>query len=418
MKKSLSKPTRSAWLVFFFSACFLFYKYILQVSPSVMSSELMSTYSLSGTTLGFLVGFYFYTYLIMQIPSGILLDHYGPRKVTTFAIFLCACGILIFSQTSSFAIACVARLMIGFGAAFATTSYMKLSNSWFPTQYFSLLSGLFGAACMTGAGTAQAPLAWLIRLSSWRHALVLCAIAGFILCILFFLLVRDYPKQTQSLNLQAEGRFTWTGFIQLFKKASNWPLLLYGGLAFTPVSVFGGLWGAPYLMAAYHLTKTTAASSVSLVFFGFAIGGILTGFIGKAVKKQLPIMTIGTSLALVCLCLILYTSGLPLLLLNTLIFLLGFFTSSFLLTYAIARNINNLALVATVIGVINMGDPLCGGIAEPLIGKILDLHWNGQLVDNARVFSVHAYHLGLSTLSIYFILALICCAFIKEHHDV
>lgn len=167
-------------------------------------------------------------------------------------------------------------------------------------------------------------------------------------------------------------------------------------------------------MAAYHLSKSSAASSVSLIFFGFAIGGILTGLLGKRAKKQLPIIVIGTGLALICMSLILYGPVFNLIILNTLIFLVGFFTSSFLLCYAIARNINNTAVVATVIGVINMGDPLCGGIAEPLIGKILDLHWNGQLVNNARVFSVHAYHLGLSMLSIYFILALICCAFIKE----
>lgn len=82
MKTASATPKVSAyaWLVFFLSACFLFYKYILQVSPSVMSAELMRDYSLTGTALGFLVGFYFYTYLIMQIPSGILLIVMDPIK--------------------------------------------------------------------------------------------------------------------------------------------------------------------------------------------------------------------------------------------------------------------------------------------------------------------------------------------------
>lgn len=409
-----SKPKPYAWLVFFLSACFLFYKYILQISPSVMSADLMKTYSLSGTALGFLVGFYFYTYLIMQIPSGILLDCYGPHKVTTFAILICACGILLFAHTHFFSIACVARLMIGFGAAFATTSYMKLGNNWFPPTYFPLLSGLFGTACMAGAGTAQAPLAWLINLFNWREALDICAVAGFILCLLFFIFVKNHPAQSEHAPLKEQNRFSWMNFWAIVTKKSNWPLLLYGGFAFTPIAVLGGLWGAPYLIAAYQLTKHSAATTISLVFFGFAVGGILIGFIGKLSKKQLPIIITGTSLAFVCMCLLLYVPNLSLITLDCLIFALGFFSSSFLLSYAIARNINNAAVVATVIGIINMGDPLCGAIAEPLIGKILDLNWHGAMVDDVRIFSVHAYHMGLSVLNLYFILALICCLFIKE----
>lgn len=83
------KPNIYAWLVFFLSACFLFYKYILQISPAVMTTDLMKAYSLTGTSLGFLVGFYFYTYMIMQIPSGILLDKFGARVFTSIAILSC-----------------------------------------------------------------------------------------------------------------------------------------------------------------------------------------------------------------------------------------------------------------------------------------------------------------------------------------
>lgn len=141
--------------------------------------------------------------------------------------------------------ACFGRLMIGFGAAFGTTSYMKLSDSWFPPQYFPLLSGLFGTACMAGAGTAQAPLAWLISLSNWRHALLLCAAVGFVLCLLFFLLAQDHPKSAKKISPEETDRFTLAHFTELFKNRSNWPLLLYGGFAFTPISVFGGLWAHP-----------------------------------------------------------------------------------------------------------------------------------------------------------------------------
>lgn len=416
---SIAKPKAYAWVVFFLSACFLFYKYILQVSPAVMTNDLMRAYSLTGTSLGFLVGFYFYTYMIMQIPSGILLDRYGARKLTSIAILLCACGTLLFSQTHSFVIACFARLLIGFGAAFATTSYMKISSIWFSPQYFALLSGLFGTACMAGAGTAEAPLAWLVNHTNWRTTLVCCAIAGFILCLLFWFFVTD--KKTEELakdkTAPKANQFKLRELVSLLRNKSNLPLILYGGLAFTPVSVFGGLWGVPYLMAAYALPKTTAATSVSLAFFGFAIGGIFIGWIGKQMQRQLPVIATGTTLALFFICIVLYIPHLPVWLLNSCIFLFGFSASSFLQSYTIAKNINSFALVGTVIGVINMGDPLCGAFAEPFIGKILDLHWAGLSVDHVRIFSVHAYQLGLSVLPGYLLLALLCCCCIKEKRE-
>ncbi len=413
-KYSVDKPLAYSWLLFFLGACFLFYKYILQVSPAVMTTDLMRTYSLTGTTLGFLVGFYFYTYMVMQIPSGILLDKYGVRKVTSLAILLCACGVLLFSQTSSFALACIGRLLIGFGAAFATTSYMKIAGTWFPAQYFALLSGFFGTACMAGAGTAEAPLAWLVNQVGWRNTLVFCALLGFILCVLFWFVVKENKsKHTQKITANAQ-QFRWCDLIDLFRNKSNWPLIIYGGCAFTPVSVFGGLWGVPFIMAAYHLTKTSAASSVSLAFFGFAAGGIIVGWIGKQLTKQWPVITIGAASSLFFLLIILYVPHLPVQLLNGCIFLFGLGASGFLQSYTIAKNINSATLIATVIGVFNMGDPLCGALAEPLIGKILDLHWDGLKVDDVRIFSVHAYQLGLSVLVGYLLVALICCFFIKE----
>jgi len=410
-----SKPGFHAWFIFALSAFFLFYKYILQVSPSVMSGDLMHVYSLSGTGLGFLVGFYYYTYLIMQVPSGILLDKYGTHKLTTFAILLCACGALLFSLTDVFSVACFARLMIGFGAAFATVSYMKIASIWFPPQYFALLSGLFGSACMAGAGTAEAPLASLVNGVGWRHTVEYCAFAGFAIAALFWFFAKENKKDVVA---QEESKFSLRGLMDLFRNRSNVLLIVYGGLSFTPILVFGGLWGVPYIMTAYGFTKASAASSVSMAFLGFAVGGVLFGLIGKQVKEYLPIIIMGTSLSFVFMSVVLYVPHLPFWLLDTSIFLFGLGTSSFLLSYAIVRNINSFALVGTAIGLVNMGDPLCGGISYPLVGKILDMNWDGLMVNHVRVFSAHAYQLGLSILPVYIFVSIVCCFFINEKKGV
>ncbi|OYV53357.1 MAG: MFS transporter, partial [Legionella sp. 21-45-4] len=105
-------------IIWLLGAGFFFYKYLVQVSPSVMTHELMQAFNVHGVGLGNLSACYFYAYLIMQIPVGILLDKYSPRYLTAAAILLCALSTLLFAHTHSLLMACVSRACIGFGAAF------------------------------------------------------------------------------------------------------------------------------------------------------------------------------------------------------------------------------------------------------------------------------------------------------------
>ncbi len=100
MHDKLNYPLR-AWTIWLLSAIFMFYKYALEVSPSVMTSTLMTAFDISGVSLGNLAACYFYAYLLLQIPAGLLLDRFGPRKTTTLAIALCAAGNLIFAGADS-----------------------------------------------------------------------------------------------------------------------------------------------------------------------------------------------------------------------------------------------------------------------------------------------------------------------------
>src|SRR5579864_9448021 len=103
------------WLVWLLGATFFFYKYLVQVSPSVMTSDLMRAFQVNGTGLGNLSACYFYAYLLMQIPVGILLDKYSPRLLTTCAILTCSISTLFFAHTSSLWMACLSRAAMGFG---------------------------------------------------------------------------------------------------------------------------------------------------------------------------------------------------------------------------------------------------------------------------------------------------------------
>jgi len=124
------------WLVWGLSSSFLFYRYLLQVSPSVMVHDLMRDFSLSGVQLGNIASFYFYAYVLMQLPVGLLLDRFSPRRMVASSIAVCALGALLFSVAPDLRVAGLGRLLIGIGGAFSAVGTMKLITLWFPPQRF------------------------------------------------------------------------------------------------------------------------------------------------------------------------------------------------------------------------------------------------------------------------------------------
>lgn len=404
------------WLIISASAFFLFYKYILQVSPSIMTNELMRAFAINGAGLGNLAACYFYTFLLMQIPVGILLDRYSPRHLTSIAIALCALGAISFAYAPSLLMAAIARALIGFGAAFATVSYMKMATLWFPPQRFSFVAGLLATAAMMGAVFGEAPLSILVGHAGWQHALLICAIIGGIFTVVFWFFVRDkspyLPPAQNKQPLYFLGIFS--GLATVLKNPQNWLLSLYSGLAFAPTDVFAGLWGVPFLMRYYHITRTTAAAAASCAFIGLAIGGPLLGWISDRIGKRRNVMYVGTAIAFVTLTLVIYLPPLPFVWLGLLLFLFGFGTSCFMLGFVVGKEINSLMLAATVIAVINTSDALWGAISEPLIGKLLDLGWGGTQKHQVHIFSIADYHHALVILPCYLLVALLLLFFIRD----
>jgi len=405
------------WLVIALCACFLFFKYVLQVSPSVMTNDLMREFSVNGAGLGNLAATYFYAYLFIQILAGPLLDRYSPRYLTTIAIGLCALASFAFAYAHTILLAGLARALMGAGTAFATISYMKMSALWFPTHRVAFVDGLLATAAMVGAVCGQIPLALLVNHIGWRDSLICCGFFGAALAVLFLLFARDRHPTTVGRALSpCTGSHLpkWHDVLVLFKDKRNWLLTFYSGLAFTPVAVLGGLWGNPFFEVEHHLTATKAASFTSLIFLGLAIGGPLFGFFADCLGKRIKAMIVGTLLALVSLLLVIYVSTLPLWLFGSLLFLFGLGTGVFMLSYPLGKELNHFGLAATVVALINTGDALFGSFTEPLIGKVLDLFWQGKTVNGVHFFATADYHIALSLLPVYLFVGLGCLMVLRK----
>ncbi len=405
-----------AWIIWLLSALFMCYKFAIEVSPSVMTGHLMGEFNLSGAQMGNLAACYFYAYLLLQIPAGLLVDRWGPRRVTTVAILVCACGAYLFSGAESAWVAGIGRFMSGVGAAFAALNCLKLVANWFPARQFALMAGLMMTVGMLGAVGGQAPLSAFISYLGWREAMEVLALGGLVLAILFVMVVKDQAPHHREVDLMAPKTGVIKNLKSILKNRQAWYLSFYSGFAFAPVSAFGGLWGVPFLTEAFGYSHQAAARGSSLIFLGFAFGAPLFGWLSDKISLRKPVMFWGTLFASICLVAVLYLPQMDDILVFTLLFLFSFSISSFLLCFTMIKEINYAALAATSVGFMNAFDALFGAFSDPLTGKVLDLWWTGTTVDGARVFSLTAYHYALFILVVYFVLALVLLKPIKETH--
>ena len=173
-----------AWVICLLAALFYCYEYLLRISPNVMLPELMRAFNVpSADGVAALVGYYYYAYTPMQIPVGLLLDQYGPRRVLTFATLCCAIGAVLFATTTNYAVAAMARFFIGFGSAFAFVGVLKVASIWLPPNRFAFISGFTTALGMLGGMFGNWTMNKMVATMGWDGTLSYFGWFGFFVVV-------------------------------------------------------------------------------------------------------------------------------------------------------------------------------------------------------------------------------------------
>lgn len=404
------------WVVWGLGCLFYFYECLLQVSPSVMSNELMRDFAVTSQTLGILSGIYFYSYAAMQLPGGLLLDYFGPHRLLSLATVVCAASTIAFGLTDNFFMACISRLMIGCGSAFAAIGTMKLAANWFPAYRFALLTGLMVTLGMLGAIGGETPLALLVDDCGWRESMVIMGIIGLCLAVLIFLVARDTPQNYSSDHVHdhEEEEYLLPSLAALVKNKQLWLIALYGGLMYMATPVFCGLWGVPFLMNKMAIAKATAANYISLVFIGWAIASPLWGIFSNRIGLRKPPLYIGCIGALICSTLFIFAPIKSAYIMEFLLFAFGIFSAGFLPAFSVAKELCNKKYVATGLSFMNMMNMIGIALAQPLIGYILDIMWEGKTAGTVRLYPLEAYHTALAILPLGMLIALLILPKVKE----
>ena len=283
------RPLRLFARVFVPFACGYYFSYFFRVVNAVIAPDLVRDIGVDANRLGLLTSAYFLAFAAAQLPLGLALDRFGPRRVNASLLVVAAAGALVFATSSSLAGLAAGRALIGLGVSGCLMSSLKAFSLWFPMSRFATFNGWLLAIGGLGALSASAPVEALLRLTDWRHVFDGLAAATFAAAMLVFFVV---PERTESPPRAGVGELIG-GFRTIYGDPVFWRI---GGISMTVQAVFlstQGLWAAPWLrdVAGYDRAAVAAilfAMALSTTA-GFASSGIAAD---RLARHGIPPLTV------------------------------------------------------------------------------------------------------------------------------
>lgn len=415
-------PARLAWAIWGLGALVYLAAFFQRVAPAVMTEQLMAEFALGGAALGNLSAFYFYAYVAAQIPTGLLADRWGPRKLLATGTAIAAVGGALFALAPNFELAALGRTLVGASVGVGFVSMLKLSSHWIAPNRFALVSGLLLMMGLVGAVFAGVPLRLAVDAFGWRD--VMSAFAAFtaLLAVALWLFLRDDPTERgyASHFAHAPGASHAHASVlaslgEVLSYRNIWLMMLVPVGFSGAVLTFAGLWGVPWLRQVHGLDPKSAAAITSTMLVAWGIGGPLLGNWSTRLGRRKPIYLGTGGIALLGWIAVVWLP-LPLPLLVAVLAVTGFASGNIIIGFAWAKESVPLRLMGTASGVANMG-PLMGGMfLQPAVGWMLDRHWTGAMAGGARLYDAAAWTGGFALLATTVAVSLVLLTLARESH--
>lgn len=407
-----SNVTMSKWkilLIYCIVSFFLIFEMAIQVSPSVMSTQLMRDLNIGAFGLGLMSGIYFYTYAGMQIPTGLLFDRYNPRVIITLSILMCALGTLIFSFANNIFIGSIARLLMGSGSAFAFVAVLVVTADLFKSKYFATMTGITQMLGALGAILGQMPVSILVNTIGWRETLLVISVIGIILSIIVWTLLK-YEKHNPHHHANRSSNISLS-IKQIISQPQTWYIAVYSCLLWAPMSSFASLWGVPYLTTVNHFSQNTSAFLCSLMWLGLAIGSPIVGIISTLLNNRVLPLIVTSSMGITAFGLLLHFNFSQTAV-GVLLFFGGVACTGQALCFTLVKDNNPISIRGTAIAFNNMAVVVSGALFQPIIGKVIELGHQ-----NTIMYDANNYKNGVYIIFAAYILAFITALFFIKESD-
>ncbi len=401
------------WMIWGIGTAFVLFQFLLQLSSGVLVETLMDDFSMTAVSAGLMSGAYYYIYVILQTPAGMLIDRFGARKLLTIGGLISASGCALFAISNQIWMADVARVMMGGGSSFAYVGTLYLISNWFPSRYFSLMLGLSDFVATIATIIANVYVAKLIEQMSWRTSMVGAATIAMSIAILSWMIIRNRPSESQEPPKQSAKQF-WSHAISVFSNPYLWLNGIFIGVVFAIVSVFCGMWGIPFISLVQNIHTSQATLVVSMLFVGLAFGCPVIGLIYPAVRNHLRAVYVSAALTLgILLTWLIYWPPTSLFLYGGIMIVMGVFSCVYVLSFTYVKESVSPDVQTTAIGFTNA---LCVGtvpIFQPLVGYILHLSANWRHSGTGlEVYDAVDYQWALSVLPLSLLIAAVLGWFI------
>jgi len=395
-------PQSLAWAMWGLCAAFYLLGFFQRVAPAVMTTEWMADFGIGASGLGQLSAFYFYSYVAMQIPTGILADRLGPRRLLGAGAAVAAVGSVGFGLSSQWLWAGLGRLLVGGAVAVAFVGMLKLAAHWFAPKRFAMISGLALLAGVIGAVTAGVPLRWMVDRVGWRAVMIGSGMVTAVLSAAIFWVVRDDPSQKGFRSflphVSPSGSIESRGLIHDLKTVlgyrNTWLLFVVPGGLVGCVLAFSGLWGVPFLTTRYGLTVVEAAGACSLLMIAWALGGPILGGLSDRIQRRKPLYMAGAGIAFLGWLLLFYGPKLSPTWILCVMAVTGFASGAMIIGFAFIKESVPANLAGTVSGLINMGTMMGPMILQPWIGWLLDRSGSVTVANGQRIYDPAAFSMA------------------------
>lgn len=359
---------------------------VYRYSFGLIKDNLEGSFNMSSVAFANLSSMYFYAYMIMQIPTGFMVDSMGVRMTVTAGMTLAGAGAILFGCSTDIFFLFIGRLFVGVGVSVVFVSILKILSKWYEEKDFSTMSGFTTFIGNMGALFSQTPFVLLVAYLNWRYTYIMMGFATCLTAVLCFTIVRNNPKNVEStLILKRRNGDVKHEKIKLLKALKDilvnpytWPsFIMYAGF-YGAYQSLAGTWGQSYIMDVYGMSKITTADYMLLLFIGAAIGGITIGKLSDIFLKRKALMMQFGMLYLISWTLLVFLNKgkPPVLIMAILLFILGFSLSTITLSWACGKEVNNPEYTGISTSVINMGGFLGAAVVPVFFGMAMDRYKN------------------------------------------
>jgi MFS family permease len=403
---------KKAWFLWVLTSFYFFFEWFLRVSPSVLPPFLEKELHTNLMDISTLSVMFYYPYLLMQIPVGIVVDRFNIKTIMVFVVLVFGLAALGFAQMPNIYYGYFCRFVMGLTGAFAFVGTLKIITLYFDKKRAALLTGITQGLGMLGAVIGLSPMYYCFVHYGWHLTLSCLSMVFFLIGALIWAMKMPqheaHSKSNRNNLLQdvkaiISNKFVWFNAVAV-------------GCFYAPTVAFGEQWGVSFLTS-NHLTLMQSSLVVAVMFIGMTIGCPILGLISDTVSSRVAVMRWATWICLILMAFVIYSSYFHI---NigyfTLLFLLfwyGFFQGALVVFYTLSTELVPLKLTGICIGLTNMASVIVGAIFIQLMAYLLQYMIYHRAIAVSEVSTAN-FQLVFLLFPLSFLIAIVSSYFIPE----